>query len=159
MDALQLWTGQVSWAMKNLAYNLDFIPDDKLDWKPAPEANSALEIVHHLAGAFAHITAAMQKANGESDVPEVSTPTKPATREAAKEQLAEVTQDFIALLGRVKTEDFNNVIDSPMGKMPFWFLLGMPAIDAIHHHGQIAYIQTLLGDAESHFDMSLLPKA
>ena len=24
-------------------------------------------------------------------------------------------------------------------------------IDAVHHHGQIAYIQTLLGDKESHF--------
>jgi len=27
----------------------------------------------------------------------------------------------------------------------------LPVIDMIHHHGQIAYIQTLLGDEEFHF--------
>lgn len=30
-------------------WNLDFIPADRLNWKPAPEAKSALEIVNHLA--------------------------------------------------------------------------------------------------------------
>lgn len=30
-------------------------------------------------------------------------------------------------------------------------------LDTIHHAGQIAYIQTLLGDNELHFDSSALP--
>ena len=43
--------GQIVFFSRNLAHNLDFIPDDKLDWKPAPTANSAMEVVRHLLGA------------------------------------------------------------------------------------------------------------
>src|SRR5438270_10212180 len=39
-------------AGNNLAYNLQFIPADKLGWKPAPGAKSALEIVQHVTGAL-----------------------------------------------------------------------------------------------------------
>src|SRR5438874_12362465 len=31
------------WAGPDLAYNLDFVPEDRLNWKPAPESKSALE--------------------------------------------------------------------------------------------------------------------
>jgi len=157
MDALQVWAGQAEWAMKNLAYNLDFIPDDKLNWKPAPEANSALEVAHHLVGAFMHLLESLRKSNGEADVPEAIVPPKPTTREEAKQQLLAALKGFLDLVHSVKPEKLGEIIDTPMGQMPFWFLLGMPVCDAIHHHGQIAYLQTLLGDEESHFDMSLMP--
>jgi hypothetical protein len=39
-------------AGNNLAYNLEFIPADKLGWKPAPSAKSALEIIQHVTGAL-----------------------------------------------------------------------------------------------------------
>jgi hypothetical protein len=29
----------------------------------------------------------------------------------------------------------------------------VPAVDLIHHHGQINYLQMLLGDRDDHFDM------
>ena len=157
MNALQAWAEQAEWGTKNLVHNLDFIPDNKLDWKPTPEATSALEVVQHLVGAFAHITSGMRKSYGEENVPEPAAMEKPANREEAKQQLETVLQDYLSLLQRVKLEDLGNIVPSPMGAMPFWFLLQMPPIDAIHHHGQISYIQMLLGDAESHFDMSLLP--
>ena len=40
---------------------------------------------------------------------------------------------------------------SSTGSFPFARAVSFPVIDAIHHHGQIAYIQSLLGDAETHF--------
>jgi len=157
MDALQLLAGQADFATKNLAYNLDFIADDKLDWKPAPEANSALEIVHHLIGVIPHITALLRGAKEGTSPQEAAASEKPATREAAKEQLLAATKSYLEFLQTVTPEDMQKSVVSPFGKMPFWFMVGIVVTDCIHHHGQIAYIQTLLGDTEPHFDMSLLP--
>jgi hypothetical protein len=44
---LELIAGQIDWAHRNINHNLDFIPDDKLNWKPAPETKSVLEIINH----------------------------------------------------------------------------------------------------------------
>ena len=44
---LELLAGQIDWAHKNINNNLDFIPEDKLNWKPAPESKSVLEIINH----------------------------------------------------------------------------------------------------------------
>jgi hypothetical protein len=43
--------------------------------------------------------------------------------------------------------------------MPFTvgWMVTASTLDTIHHAGQIAYIQTLLGDNEIHFDESALP--
>lgn len=156
MDALQVWAGQTSWGTRNLAYNLDSIPDDKLDWKPSPEANSALEVAHHLVGAILGLTGLLRGANG-GEAGEVVVPAKPTTREEARQQLEAASDDYAQFIQTVKLEELGKIVDTPMGQMPFWFLAGMTPIDTIHHHGQIAYIQMLLGDTESHFDMSLMP--
>ena len=37
---LELAAGQITWAHKNINNNLDFVPDDKLNWKPAPSSKS-----------------------------------------------------------------------------------------------------------------------
>ena len=42
-----------------LVFNLDFLPDEKLGWKPAPDAKSALEIVNHLAPYLDSLSAAL----------------------------------------------------------------------------------------------------
>jgi hypothetical protein len=33
----------LEWAGPDLAHNLDFIPEDRLDWKPTPDSKSARE--------------------------------------------------------------------------------------------------------------------
>ena len=53
MKPLEGLAETATWAGKNTAYNLQFIPADKLAWKPAPTAKSALEIAHHLIRAWA----------------------------------------------------------------------------------------------------------
>ena len=42
MHPLDGLAGQTTFFSRNIGHNLDFIPDDKLDWKPAPSALSAL---------------------------------------------------------------------------------------------------------------------
>jgi hypothetical protein len=149
--------GQAHWASRNLVHNLDFIPDDKLDWKPAPTALSALEIVSHLLGALGHL--------GRHFRPDADSFQEPSrdsyivtTREEAKERLLAAVDEFCDNLKSASPELLAKSVELPFGKFPMSFLAGMPVIDLIHHHGQITYIQSLLGDEESHFDFSLLPK-
>ena len=150
MNPFEGMAGQLEWVAANMAYNLDFIPDDKLNWKPAPSANSAIEIVNHNIGAITHLGAMV---DGSTDKPEFATATDGAS---AKKLLVEAANAYAAKLRSLNPADAGKMIKTPFG--PEWPLIriaSMAVVDTIHHHGQIAYIQTLLGDTESHFDTSL----
>ena len=155
-ESMEVLAGQVDWGAKNLAFNLDFIPDDKLSWKPAPTANSALGIVGHMVMAYTGIGASIKSAlagekveMGSHDAPTFS------TRDEAKTALLAAAQNFAQVVRTIPADRLGEKVDIGFGIFPLSFIAGMGAIDTIHHHGQIAYIQMLLGDEESHFDMSL----
>ncbi len=149
METLEAMAGMLQWAGKNCAYNLDFIPDDKLSWKPAPEANSALEIVQHVGVALTMLRRGI--AGEESRPDEVALP---ASREEAKAQLVGWANACADTMRALKPEDFSRTVNLNGREFPMQRAVGIPLIDLVHHHGQIAYIQTLLGDTESHFDPS-----
>jgi uncharacterized damage-inducible protein DinB len=153
MSEMQQLAGQLNWAAQNLAYNLDFIPDDRLNWKPAPTANSALEIVGHLLGVYHHFDKMMGGAASESGEPQT-----PASRDEAKIKLVAAAEEYSYKLLALSPDDAAREVEFPFGKFKLGFAAAMPVTDTIHHHGQIAYIQSLLGDEESHFDFSLMPK-
>ncbi len=144
MHPLQLLSDSVAWAGKNLAYNLGSIPDDKLTWKPAPGAKSALEIAAEVAGNLSTFTAMLQmRAPGEKPVF--------STREAAQSAVETASADYALLLLSLGDNDLTGDMQLPFGKIPKSRAISLPVVDTIHHHGQIAYIQTLLGDTETHF--------
>lgn len=156
MEQLQVLAAEMSWATKNMAYNLDFIPDDKLDWKPAPTALSALEVVGHLLAAIDYFQKSIENeapgAFSEGDYP------APTTREEAKSKLVAAGEEYSRMLLSLTPEAAARKVELSFGSYPLSFVASMAVTDAVHHHGQIAYIQTLLGDTESHFDFSLLPQ-
>jgi len=147
MNTLETLAGQMDWARRNIMYNLNFVPDDKLDWKPEPMANSVLEIVNHSAHVIARITARIK---GESaDV--LFTPA--TNRTEAKEAIARSTQEYISMLHELTPADLERKVQMPWGEMPLAGAAMVAVVDTINHHGQITYIQTLLGDTESHLQM------
>ena len=147
---LEGMASQIEFFAANLAYNLDFIPDDKLEWKPAPEAASAMEIAHHVLMAHARLGATLTGTNAD-DAPIAN----PQTRDEAKVELKKSAQNYANLLRGIDPSTLGETIDVRFAQLPKVVVAGMAVADTIHHHGQIAYIQTLLGDTESHFDMSL----
>ena len=150
MDYMTGLAGEAEWAAGNMAYNLDFIPADKLTWKPAPTANSALEIVNHITGVLIGFKPVLS--GGSFAEPQFS----PATDVvSAKSLLNSAAHDYAEALRAIKPEDMGKTVDLGFGDFPFPVAASMPVTDLMHHHGQIAYIQSLLGDTESHFDMSL----
>lgn len=133
---------------ENLIFNLDFLPEDKFDWNPAPTANSALEITNHILGLF-HGFAPTSGAQPEQFSPATGA-------EEAKKRLRESYTTFIAWLRKASPEELDRTILFFGTETPLRILASMALIDTINHHGQVTYIQTLLGDTQSHFRDDLM---
>lgn len=134
------------WFGENFAHNLAFIPADKLAWKPAPTAKSAFEITQHAATSMRAMQAALSGADYFSVELEVAD-----SLDAAQSQIRSATSDYAAFLRSLSPTDLEGEITLPFGAFPRAFAAKMDVQDVIHHHGQIVYIQTLLGDTEDHF--------
>jgi uncharacterized damage-inducible protein DinB len=137
----------MDWAGRNIIYNLNFVPEDKLNWKPEPMANSVLEIVNHSVSVISRITARLQSGNPPAQF-------EPATtRTEAKTAIAQCIRDYIVVLHELTPDDLNRKVQMPWGEVPLANAAMVAVVDTINHHGQITYIQTLLGDTESHLQM------
>lgn len=148
MHPLESVARLAEFAGNNVAYNLEFIPADKLAWKPEPTASSALEIVHHVSSFLVGMGGML--AGGPFTINESPMPTDLA---AAQAMIRSATGEYVQALLGVDPARLGETVELPFGSFPLARAATMPAFDLIHHHGQIAYLQTLLGDQESHFDM------
>jgi DinB superfamily len=151
MSPMEVLAYQAEWATKDTAHNLDFIPADRLAWKPAPTAKSALEVANEM-GRFARAMIPLLE-GGSFGIPNIPPAT---TLAAAKELLLSTGRDYAQALRAVKTEDLSRPVDLGFGTFPLAQAAGMAVIEFVHHRGQIVYIQTLLGDTQDHFDMAAL---
>ena len=136
-------SGQLDWAHTNINNNLDFVPDDKLNWKPMADAKSVLEIINHAANTVHFMTHSI-KGTGQHEL-ETAT-----NREEAKALIARVVEAHQSLLKSLPSSDLERILSLPIGELPVGLVAGLPVVELINHHGQITYIQSLLGDSESH---------
>ena len=138
----------VRWGVESMAFNLGQLPADKLNWKPNPESKSALEVTGEVVGVMQRMQGVIEGGGFHGAQYET-----PATLEEAQRQLAETGEAFAAALEKAGPE-LERTLETPFGTM--WgsrvVLWGM--IDLVHHHGQISYLQSLLGDGEMHFNPS-----
>lgn len=140
---VDLIAAQLDWAHRNIKNNLDFLPAEKINWKPAPEAKSVLEIINHATSTVHMFTHALTGSE-KHDLP-------PATNLAeAKQLVTRVIEAHLAAAKALTPADMEEVVALPVGNLPKGIVAGLPVVELINHHGQITYIQTLLGDAESH---------
>ena len=151
MDALEMLARLTVLGTQNLAHNLEFIPDDRLDWSPAAEARSALAIVHHAAGSLRRIQGALVgEAWREPEIP------RPQTRLGAQALILARGEDYATALRAIPESDHTRTISLPWGARLLTAVAAMPVVDLLYHQGQIAYLQTLLGDTTDHYDVSAL---
>jgi len=145
MEKIEVLISMAEWGAQNVVYNLDFIPDDKLQWRPAPDAQSALEIAHEIASSVRGASILMQTGERGDALPQ------PQTREEAKAAILAATETYANALRSLTDEQLNSTVQFPFAEMPMEFAMRVPLTEILHHHGQIAYIQLLLGDTQSHF--------
>ncbi len=140
---LELIDSQLDWVHKNINNNLDFIPEDKFDWKPAPTAKSAKEIITHATGTVNMFTSAIA-GTAKTELPPIT------NRQDAKALVTFVVEAHQKLVNSLTPEACKETVKLPMGEMPKGVAAGLPVVELLNHHGQLTYIETLLGDDESH---------
>lgn len=149
MEPFKTIIGLTRWISENLAYNLDHVPDDKLHWKPEPTALSAATVVVHVTYSVINLHATLEgREYTKVEFEEVSAS---QTREELKKNLLDATTAFISTLEGYGPQDLEGDVQMPWGPFPRARCITTPMVELIHHHGQIAYLQTLWGDTESHF--------
>jgi uncharacterized damage-inducible protein DinB len=142
-----------------LAHNLDFIADDKLNWRPGGRAGSALEIVNHLLGSLRGIAGRLGGLAGHAAMPAgdaaAAEPAPVTTRAEAQAALAAAAEQYVKVIKSLSAEALGSSVylETPnfTGDMPVMRLIALGAIECLHHRGQIAYIQLMLGDEDTHF--------
>jgi len=149
MEDLKTAAWMLRYGARSLAHNLDFIPADREDWKPSESAKSPLDVA-------AEVIRALQMYRPIFDGPEITAPRPvpppPTTLAEAKTQLLAVAEEYAAALEAAGPE-----LDRPQ-EMPFggvfraYRAVCYPVMDLFHHHGQICYMQCLLGDLEAHWN-------
>lgn len=149
MNFQQTLANQVRWSARNIAYNLEFLPADKLAWKPAPTATSALEIVNHLMTGMLCVQKTFEDGlwHGQDE----ANFERATDLESAQTLLQTIPPRFADAVEAVPDADLEKIIETPFGAMPMLYVIQFEPADIVHHHGQIAYIQLLLGDEETHF--------
>lgn len=146
MSEFALIARLVRFGAEDFAFQLGKIPEDKLDWKPDPASKSALEVTGEVIGVMQSQITILK--GGEIEIPSLNPPT---SLEGARREL-EATADEYANLLDAANETLARRLETPFG--PLWGTYGVTfgLVDLLHHHGQLTYIQSLLGDSENHMD-------
>jgi hypothetical protein len=139
----------IRYGVRSLIHNLQFIPTDRAEWKPEPGAKSALEIATEVVRVFRMYRPFLDGPDFPAERPVLP---QPATLSEAAQLLTEAAEEYVAALEAAGAE-----LDRPQA-MPFGGVFRAtraacyPLLDLMHHHGQLCYIQSLLGDTEMHWD-------
>jgi uncharacterized damage-inducible protein DinB len=146
MTEMEVLARQVVWACENIAANLAFIPADRVEWRPAPTAKSALGIVNHCTEVLHRMSRVLQAG------PLAQAQFAAATEVPAAQQLLTASAaQYAEMLRGAPEEELRRVIPFRSREFSFAEVAAMPVADMIWHLGQMAYIQTLLGDETTHF--------
>ena len=144
MNKIEDLVSRITWAGRNMAYNLEFTPKEKLAWQPAKTANSTLDVVNH---AVSSVYFTLDLLTGQpSDRPTAH------NKKEAQALILDSVKAYETAIKKLTTADLEKKLKLSWGDE--WTALRaieLPATDMLHHHGQVTYIQTILGDKESHF--------
>lgn len=156
MDLIESAKQRAVNGMEMFLRNFAHVPDDKLNWTPAPTAKSALRVAAHTAlyaGRFAKMirdrrTPAPENLEewlAQRNAEEIAI----TSREEMERVFREGTAEVLAALDTLKPEDVELSIDSGQGwSMPMTQLMVLPGWHATLHLGQIDYLQTCWDDQE-----------
>jgi hypothetical protein len=145
----------VRWGVESMAFNLGQLREDKLNWKPNPESKSALEVTGEVLGVMRMMLGLMSTGSFERPAGAEDTPggpiryANPSGLQEAQRQLLETGEAFAAALEKAGPE-LERSVETPFGTMLGSRVVLWGMIDLVHHHGQISYLQSLLGDREMH---------
>jgi hypothetical protein len=130
---------------------LDAVPAERRNWRPEPAAPSAMEIAAEVISVFRMYRPLLESADSNVEWVRIDR-TPPKSVDEAREKLIPVVEAYIEALEGSGPE-LRRRQPMPFGGV-FWAedAAMYPLLDLMHHHGQLCYLQALLGDAEQHWD-------
>ena len=149
MEDLKAVAWMLRYGVRSLVFNLEQIPEERAQWKPEPQAKSPLEIAAEVLRGMRMYRPIVDNPDFPKEWPKHP---QPKTLAEARAMLVETAGEYAAALEAAGPE-----LDRPQA-MPFggvfraYRAVCFPLMDLFHHHGQISYIQSLLGDAETHWN-------
>lgn len=149
MEELKSVAWMLRYGVRSLIHNVGFIPEERAGWKPEAGAKSPLEIVTEVLRAVRMYEPILHGPEFPATTPPFP---RPATLQEATTLLAAAVEEYAAALEAAGPE-----LERPR-PMPFGGVFRatravcFPLFDLFHHHGQICYLQSLLGDTEMHWD-------
>ena len=156
MDLIETSKRKAVNGMEMFLRNFSHVPEDKLDFKVAPTAKSALRIGAHTAlyaGRFAKMIREravpapenLEQWIAEREAEEIAVQSRSEVERIFREGTAEVLE----ALDSLSADDVELTLDSGQGwTMPMTFLMDLPGWHATLHMGQIDFLQTCWGDQE-----------
>ncbi len=147
MNCIEAAAERAIWVGRNIAYNLEFIPNDKLDWKPASSARSVLEIIDHAASVVHGAISRVDGGDGKI------TFSSAQNCEEAQSLILSCVSEYSVKLKNLTVQQWQEPVSAADEEITWGRMHEFIIFDLCHHHGQISYIQSLLGDADVHFQM------
>lgn len=151
MENLKAAAWMLRYGVRSLIYNLECIPADRLDWKPDPNAKSALEIAGEVVGGMRNYLPILSGGERKQSNPWP----RFITLEEARSLLTEMTEEYAGAL-EAAGPALNRLVDISGGMLRAPRAALFPVMDLFHHHGQVCYLQTLLGDKEQHWSQAAI---
>jgi hypothetical protein len=154
MDLIEASKQRAVSNMEIFLRNFSHVPDDKLNWTPAPTAKSALRIGAHTAlyaGRFARMIRDRRLPAPENltewlaqrDAEEIEV----TSRQEVVRIFREGTAEVLEALDGLSPEEVEMTLESGQGwSMPMTQLMALPGWHATLHTGQIDFLQTCWDD-------------
>ncbi len=139
---------------------LRYIPDEALSWSPSPTSKSALAIATHVIATNHFFAQTLENPNGtppefafiDAKTEELSSHI--VDRESAVSHFNLSCEAILTAVSNTSDAQAEGEVNTPFGPKAFasWSLV--PSTHMDYHVGQLAYIQSLLGDDKFHWDDS-----
>jgi len=133
-----------------LLATLGAVPDDKLNWKPADTARSALQIAAHVAASNRYFILAFSGKAPATEFPEImkwihETASAWNTKDKVLSELNGSYAELDAIFANLPAE----ALDNESAVIGLW----VSSFHSYEHTSQIDYLQTCWGDMDHHMGM------
>ena len=152
MSSIKLLISSFEGAHAELLKGNDYIPGKKRAWKPETATRSAIEILNHVSY-WNHFFARPLDGKANLQTPEdewISSKSEMQTAEGAREAAEKASHLFLKALSTLSDKQLSDEVALPWGKASLQQVILSNYNHLSYHIGQLNYIQTLLGDGESH---------
>jgi hypothetical protein len=135
----------ISMSRRRITYGLDRTPDDRLDWRPAPDAPSPLEMALRISVFATNVSQYIRT----GAFPERREPPVATNREEAKTLVDAACAALAEAVAGITDEALERPVMAPWGgQVPLremmWFIPG----GLMYYQGQLNYLQLAYGDTD-----------